>query len=133
MSAEIKGLLEGEVSLEWHDDARNFFVERMIAADAVEVYAVGVASPGNHTGRRTLRVCRAAHLFDAVRRQGNSVKAAWATDLPSLMNVSPPTKHLRDPGTVPRDAKNFRQKARTTSSTPLPNSTPDGVALDSLY
>ena len=49
VSVEIKGLLENERPLQWHNDSQNIFVQRRVSDSAVEIYDFNLA-----TGQRKL-------------------------------------------------------------------------------
>ena len=46
---EIKGLLEGDLPRDWHNDSQNIFVERPAGTDSVDIYDLNIA-----TGQRKL-------------------------------------------------------------------------------
>jgi serine/threonine protein kinase/Tol biopolymer transport system component len=43
-ASEVKGLLEGDRPLQWHDDSQNIFFERPVGTDAVEIYNLDLAT-----------------------------------------------------------------------------------------
>jgi Tol biopolymer transport system component len=79
---EIKGLLEGDFPLQWHDDSQSIFFERRASLDAIDIYDLNLAtgqqkiwthfSPTDKTAMVTMRhpliTPDGAHSLYAVQR-----------------------------------------------------------------